>query len=556
MQFNCSICFQKIVHYLKLSMRLRPSDILFSQDSISDKFKTGESLPETFEELLYGVHTPNDIMPIRVVRWKGNWWSLTGERRLYLYKLLEKLGIFPTIPVIELCASDPVIKKRFKQRKTTVTNGKTIRINEVGAFYGSKVEQHISYIIACNPQFTWNDSRQLFAGISTTTVPDLIQTRQGWSDFQRDSTILMRHQEDVDHLQVVQQHNATPELQLNSVMKPISRRKQLATDRATAADDKISKSQRVEKERSSNTNSQKSETSSAKSYLSYSRTRGQENPTPCDLVERNSRLALQPNSITQAHRSMNESSTHDSSGILTPIATDSAGSASSCSLKVLIKKFQAMSSSTTDQGSFVSVQYTCVSSKAEALAAKSDSMSNGLNATTECAMWAKCASTTNQDSFKSQENTQFSSKVDALGAKSDGVSKELNPTTGTISKPKVPTKPVVLRTLVGKFPNFPASNTGKVPNETPDIVKKQLTPSIETVSAGRMTDLHPRSCEIHKTPLISQTFETRQKTPPSTESIIISLMQDRDLSPMINERSSFRDELVAAGVLKSRTSKP
>lgn len=115
---------------------------------------------------------------------------------------------------------------------------------------------------------------------------------------------------------------------------------------------------------------------------------------------------------------------------------------------------------------------------------------------------------------------------------------------------------MALRKLVDKCQNVPAPNAVKVPNETPDIVKTQLPPSTETISAGRMTALHPTSGEIHKTSLTSQTLETRQKTAPTTESIIVSVMQDCDLSFMIGERSSFRDELVAAGVLKSRTSKP
>lgn len=95
-------------------MRLRPSDILFSQDSISDKF-TNEtfSLPETFQELLKGRKTPDDIRPMKVVRWKENWWALTGNRRLYLYRVLERLSIFPTMPVIEERASDPRIVEKL-----------------------------------------------------------------------------------------------------------------------------------------------------------------------------------------------------------------------------------------------------------------------------------------------------------------------------------------------------------------------------------------------------------------------------------------------------------
>jgi len=79
-----------------------PTEIRYSQCSISGKFSTGVRLNVTLEQLLYGDITPKNIELIEVVWYEGARWCLNGHRRLYLFKLVRELkpDIIPTVPVI------------------------------------------------------------------------------------------------------------------------------------------------------------------------------------------------------------------------------------------------------------------------------------------------------------------------------------------------------------------------------------------------------------------------------------------------------------------------
>ena len=86
-----------------MSRQLRPSKIRYSRNSISSKFGDGTlTLVDTFEELLTGEITVDDIEHIEVVKWNGNWRTYTGDRRLFLFKKLEELGIVSHISVVEV----------------------------------------------------------------------------------------------------------------------------------------------------------------------------------------------------------------------------------------------------------------------------------------------------------------------------------------------------------------------------------------------------------------------------------------------------------------------
>ena len=78
---------------------LKPSEIRFTRDKIESEFANGRKLTDTFEELLYKRIPTKFIEDIEVVYVDGAWWALTGNRRLYLYKRLEKLGVISKISV-------------------------------------------------------------------------------------------------------------------------------------------------------------------------------------------------------------------------------------------------------------------------------------------------------------------------------------------------------------------------------------------------------------------------------------------------------------------------
>lgn len=109
---------------------LRPHDVRFSQDSISSRFTNNSYLTSTFHDLLTRKLTPFDIQPIEVVQIGGLWWALTGNRRLYLYRKLEELGVIKNIPVICKSVNDNQVQRQLNFRMTTVTNGKTIECRQ------------------------------------------------------------------------------------------------------------------------------------------------------------------------------------------------------------------------------------------------------------------------------------------------------------------------------------------------------------------------------------------------------------------------------------------
>ena len=81
-------------------MRKKPSELSFSQDSISKTFKNGKCLTETLKDFLNGSINPDDIPPVAAKLVKGKWIVCEGNRRLYLYKILEEAGFIDTVPVV------------------------------------------------------------------------------------------------------------------------------------------------------------------------------------------------------------------------------------------------------------------------------------------------------------------------------------------------------------------------------------------------------------------------------------------------------------------------
>jgi hypothetical protein len=82
-------------------MRVIPSDIRFSQDSIAQKFSHGHSttLTELFRQVVAGEISVGNIERISVFRHENSYWVYRGNRRLYLFQKLETYGIIKSIVV-------------------------------------------------------------------------------------------------------------------------------------------------------------------------------------------------------------------------------------------------------------------------------------------------------------------------------------------------------------------------------------------------------------------------------------------------------------------------
>ena len=80
-------------------MREKPSQLHFSQDSISCKFRNGTDILQTFRKLANGSLFPDDIEPIQARIHNGKLTVFEGNRRLFLYKKLESVGLIRDVPV-------------------------------------------------------------------------------------------------------------------------------------------------------------------------------------------------------------------------------------------------------------------------------------------------------------------------------------------------------------------------------------------------------------------------------------------------------------------------
>ena len=85
----------------KTSEKIEPSRVRFTQNSIADHFGEGANcqlLEDTFRQLLYGEKNVESIRKIAVVIHEGHYWVVSGNRRLCIFRKLEKCGRISTVP--------------------------------------------------------------------------------------------------------------------------------------------------------------------------------------------------------------------------------------------------------------------------------------------------------------------------------------------------------------------------------------------------------------------------------------------------------------------------
>lgn len=105
---------------------LRPSEIFFSQNEIDNcfnkrSFHRGINIGYTLDDLVEGRCRVEDIPNISVMN-RGGKWVTADNRRLWVFRNLEKLGKCETVPVVEVHVID--------YRKLDSTNGgRTVRFH-------------------------------------------------------------------------------------------------------------------------------------------------------------------------------------------------------------------------------------------------------------------------------------------------------------------------------------------------------------------------------------------------------------------------------------------
>ena len=103
-------------------MRLKPSEIFYSQDSICKKFNNGDTIYSTLNECRDNLLQVDSIPNIRVCPKNGRWYTL-DNRRLWGFKRLEEEGRITDIEV-DTVGSGLLTAEKF----TTENGGVSIRI--------------------------------------------------------------------------------------------------------------------------------------------------------------------------------------------------------------------------------------------------------------------------------------------------------------------------------------------------------------------------------------------------------------------------------------------
>ena len=113
---------------------LRPSDIRYTQSSISNRFTNGGLLGELLDDIVVGRCFLTSIKRIEVKLVEGLWFS-ADNRRLWVFKQLEFLGHCPAVPV-------KVVKYVPGNKYSTENEGRdvTIRGGEPGGKWFSKIQ--------------------------------------------------------------------------------------------------------------------------------------------------------------------------------------------------------------------------------------------------------------------------------------------------------------------------------------------------------------------------------------------------------------------------------
>lgn len=179
-------------------MELKPSEIYFSQAEINNVFNQRschryKHIGETLDELVEGRCSIADIPTISVV-WKNEKWVTVDNRRLWVFRHLEKLGKCTTIWVNPTSIIDP--------RKLDSTNGGRTVIFHPGRVSSGKWHHRVASI---DPyQFTSNQPANRTHYSNTCSVPSVLPSNQlGTTELYRrpsSSSISMPHVSDSSEL--------------------------------------------------------------------------------------------------------------------------------------------------------------------------------------------------------------------------------------------------------------------------------------------------------------------------------------------------------------------
>ncbi|XP_036369109.1 uncharacterized protein LOC118767871 [Octopus sinensis] len=132
-----------------MSLRLSPSDIRYTQDSIACKFRNGTTLTETISDLVKGTITPDGIPVISVYLKDGKYYS-TDNRRLYVFKELQSRSQ-PDLKIRVHVTSAALPPSKF----TTLNDGQSIKVR--GPSSNNRLSMDFDDSSTDSDDFFWKD---------------------------------------------------------------------------------------------------------------------------------------------------------------------------------------------------------------------------------------------------------------------------------------------------------------------------------------------------------------------------------------------------------------
>ena len=152
-----------------MEIYLRPRDILYSQDSIGSRFSNeGKSLSDTFRDVVEERIELDDLLKDMTVVWhRGYYWTISGNRRLFVLRQLEQHGYVGTVKVI--CSASDVFRRQVTKycnflskqlpRPTLKPSGRALESRLGGPGFESPSGHFSDCVIPGSGEFTQSCSR-------------------------------------------------------------------------------------------------------------------------------------------------------------------------------------------------------------------------------------------------------------------------------------------------------------------------------------------------------------------------------------------------------------
>ena len=118
----------------KMLIQLSPIEIRFMHDCINDKFRNGNSVNLTIQNIIAGKMQVEQLPTIRVVNIYSSYYAF-DNRRLYVYRVLHYYGRLSKI-VVKLAPATQFQPRKF----TTKNNGNSVVLRRGKTFQHSKCD--------------------------------------------------------------------------------------------------------------------------------------------------------------------------------------------------------------------------------------------------------------------------------------------------------------------------------------------------------------------------------------------------------------------------------